>query len=84
LSAAGSFFVEVEGLCLVEGFFRLRGMTKILAGVMVLMVAAAFGGCATSERNKPLGPQSENDSKPWNRPQPGEGQGMFGGALQRR
>ena len=59
-------------------------MTRALMVVLVLLVPAVLGGCATQERPKPRGPQSQEDPKAWNRMQPGEGQGMFGGALQRR
>jgi len=43
-----------------------------------------ISGCATSERKVAPGPQSQVDTKAWNRPQAGDGQQMFGGALQKR
>jgi len=59
-------------------------MTGKLFVLFVLVASGWLAACATPERKVAPGPQSEVDSKPWNRPQPGEGEGMFGGALQKR
>lgn len=58
-------------------------MKAMFLSLAAVMAVALLGGCVTPER-KPTGPVSQEDPKPWNRMQPGEGQGMFGGALQRR
>lgn len=54
-------------------------MWMLLGSVVVVLSA-----CVPPPEKKPVGPVSNTSKMPWNRPQPGEGQAMFGGALQKR
>jgi hypothetical protein len=53
---------------------------------LLLLLACGFlGGCASQPERKPVGPSGSTDSyQPWNAPQPGEGQGAFGGVFNRQ
>lgn len=53
--------------------------------VLSVLCLGMLVGCATEPERKPVGPQGSSESDmPWNRPQPGEGQGMFGGMFDRQ
>ena len=58
----------------------LRMLVWMISAAAVWTVAA----CVPPPEPKPVGPVSETSKMPWNRPTPGEGQAMFGGALQKR
>ena len=56
-------------------------------GLLILLIAGSgfLVSCGIEQERKPVGPQgSDVSSMPWNRPQPGEGQGMVGDMLNRR
>ena len=50
--------------------------------VLIVLALGFLGGCSMEKERKPVGPQGtvEGDM-PWNRPQPGEGSGAFGGVF---
>jgi hypothetical protein len=52
--------------------------------MMLGCLVALLSACVPPPEQKPVGPVSQTSKMPWNRPQPGEGQAMFGGALQKR
>lgn len=58
----------------------LRKLLWLTLGAAVVAMTA----CVPPPEPKPQGPVSNTSKMPWNRPQPGEGQAMFGGALQKR
>jgi hypothetical protein len=58
----------------------IRSAACLLLGFAVLGLSA----CVPPPEKKPVGPVSSTSKMPWNRPQPGEGQAMYGGALQKR
>ena len=58
-------------------------MPRSLAWMILGCAVFALSACGPPPEPKPVGPVSENSTMPWNRPQPGEGQAMFGGALQK-
>lgn len=48
----------------------------------MILALGFLNGCSMEGERKPVGPQgSVEGDMPWNRPQPGEGQGAFGGAF---
>ena len=57
---------------------------KWIAVVMATVVSVLSVSCGSlpAPPEKDLGPQSEHSTIPWNRRQPGEGQGMLGGFSQ--
>lgn len=58
-------------------------MIKLLILVSCSLAFLSCGVPSISER-KPVPPQGSEGDLPWNRPQAGEGQGAFGGLLNRQ
>jgi len=58
----------------------IRSLVWVILGCTVVGLSA----CVPPPEKKPVGPVSDSGTMPWNRPQPGEGQAMFGGALQKK
>ncbi|MDP0489937.1 MAG: hypothetical protein Q7Q71_02655 [Verrucomicrobiota bacterium JB023] len=54
-----------------------------MKGLLMILAAMGLASCAVEEERKPVLPESAESELPWNRMQPGEGQGMFG-AMQSR
>ena len=54
---------------------------------LLLLLVASSGllmSCGSQPERKPVGPEgSDVSAMPWNRPQPGEGQGLLGNMLNR-
>jgi hypothetical protein len=58
---------------------------KHLVIFLVLGTFLTLFSCADREEERvAVPPKSSSSTMPWNRPQPGEGAGQFGGMLQRR